>query len=854
MHHPGKPRPLLPVPHLGNTKPCHWTDARDREMAALLYLYLICVLGTEIKGLLEAQSSKSQEHTVVIPKLLQERVKRHEHREKHLPEERHSERLVYSLRIGDRDRTLLLEKNRDFLSADFVEYSHGLRGKVDQRTPMNHVDCHYHGYVEGDEDSLVALSTCAGLRGVIHVDDQSYGLRPVTESGSGEHFLFDLDRAGSEPFVCGVSNTTGHTDPNGPHQPSLSTLLRRKRNLPQTRYVELVLVIDKQRYDFKKQNMTAVREEAVQLANLLDGYYKRLNVRVVLVGLWVFEQGNPFSVDGTAGDVLGRFVTWRRTVLLPTKRHDVGQLIVGRGTPYPNGVLGMAFVGTVCSVHNAGGINVFRDSNTAGFSTVLAHELGHNLGMGHDSTGCSCDGTSSCIMAAAAGGAAQFSDCSGDDFERLVLGGGVCLMNQPPPSDVVSVAVCGNGVLEKGEECDCGTPEECKSRCCDALTCRLTSGSVCAEGACCQDCQYKVAGSQCRRSENQCDLPEFCNGSYAFCPGNFYLMDGLHCDNARAFCYEGRCQTYDYQCKHLFGPEATKADDRCFSHVNTRGNEFGNCGFSGSKLTPCAVQNVMCGKIQCTGFDSNNPPKGVIISIETLDKGVVCKNAHHNLGTDVLDPAYVNQGSVCAPGKACLSFKCVNDSALIQDTTCTARSVCAGAGVCNNKGHCHCNDGWAPPRCDRGGRGGSVDSGPAQIDHSLRNGLLIFFLLVVPLLVLLVLALLYVFRRDTLEPCLRRVHSKPNRPNDAPSQANGNPQRSTSPQAPTQLAPTNPQPFPPYVSESAVSYDPWQSGEDAGSAAAPPPRQQGPGAPHPSPQTPIVTSPPPPRPIPPKHL
>jgi len=45
-------------------------------------------------------------------------------------------------------------------------------------------------------------------------------------------------------------------------------------------------------------------------------------------------------------------------------------------------------------------------------------------------------------------------------------------------------------------------------------------------------------------------------------------------------------------------------------------------------------------------------------------------------------------------------------------------------------------------------------------DHSLRNGLLIFFLLVVPVLVIVILALLYIFKRDSLKPCLKRRRTK----------------------------------------------------------------------------------------------
>nr|XP_019938468.1 PREDICTED: disintegrin and metalloproteinase domain-containing protein 9-like [Paralichthys olivaceus] len=806
-------------------------------------IWIICVLlclisGIDNNDLSSELISQLAKYSIVNPQVIH-RWSRSINRPPQPEEKDGGERISYALSINNTQHLLHLKSNRDFLHPNLLQYE--VAGEHNSSL-KRHVHCYYHGEVEGYEDSMVALSTCSGLRGVIVFGNETYGLEPLPQSETNEHVLYLLRDIKSEPVICGVVDEAASTQSHeafGPGQ-SLTSLLRRKRTLPQTSYVELVLVVDNLRYNFKKKNETAVREEMVQMANLLDGYYKHLNIRVVLVGLEIFKESNPFSVDGSAGDVLGGFVKWRKNTLIPRLKHDIGQLIVGQPSPYGGGVLGMAFVGTVCSVATSGGINVYSDNNLNFISTVVAHEMGHNLGMGHDDSRCNCDGKS-CIMGAGASGATSFSRCSEQDFEGLVLrGGGVCLRNQPSSSDVVGTAECGNGQLNKGEQCDCGKPEECNNKCCDPATCKFTQGAACAEGDCCDNCQIKVAGTPCRTSVNTCDLPEYCGGNSGSCPDDFYIMDGLSCQNNAAYCYEGRCQTYDYQCKYLFTPDpAKKAADICYHHANTVGNAFGNCGItSKGDYIKCTVENSMCGKVQCTDVNANNPPPGAQVSIQIVD-GVYCINADFNLGTDVLDPAYVNPGSPCEKGKTCLDFKCVNASALLPDLDCDAQTTCNGRGVCNDQGHCHCNNGWAPPNCDKSGRGGSINSGPAQIDYSVRNGLLIFFLLVVPVVVLVILALLYVFRRNSLDICLKRGRKShnPQREN-ANGQSNTNVQTSATMQLPAHTPPNEPgNPSDTSAPISGFRYgemDYWNT-ETSTAPAQPAAPRQGPGVPRPIP-------------------
>ncbi|NXQ20251.1 ADA28 protein, partial [Peucedramus taeniatus] len=351
--------------------------------------------------------------------------------------------------------------------------------------------------------------------------------------------------------------------------------------------------------------------------------------------------------------------------------------------------IGLAFLKSICSDLYSAGIIQDHNRNEVAVAATMAHEMGHNLGMSHDTEACSCN-DDICIMTDTVSSVIpkEFSSCSLQSFEKFMLADmPECLTNVPELSSIIAPASCGNGFLEKGEECDCGTPEECTNECCDPESCKLSSGAACAHGDCCENCQFKQSGSVCRAVKHDCDLAEMCTGRSPSCPEDRFRVNGHPCNFGEGYCYKGTCPTRDSQCKATFGPQATDGAASCY-RVNERGTYYGYCRKEQGTHLPCKKKDKMCGKLYCSG-GREMPRDGSLLSFNS------CKGSFSRSGED---PGMILDGTKCGNGMVCSHGECVQAEEVFRSTNCSAK--CSGHAVCDHELQCQCEEGWAPPNCD----------------------------------------------------------------------------------------------------------------------------------------------------------
>ncbi|XP_052052313.1 disintegrin and metalloproteinase domain-containing protein 11 isoform X2 [Apodemus sylvaticus] len=473
----------------------------------------------------------------------------------------------------------------------------------------------------------------------------------------------------------------------------------------ETKYVELIVINDHQLFEQMRQSVVLTSNFAKSVVNLADVIYKeQLNTRIVLVAMETWADGDKIQVQDDLLETLARLMVYRREGL--PEPSDATHLFSGR--TFQSTSSGAAYVGGICSLSRGGGVNEY--GNMGAMAVTLAQTLGQNLGMmwnKHRSSAgdCKCpDIWLGCIMEDTGFYLPRkFSRCSIDEYNQFLQeGGGSCLFNKP--LKLLDPPECGNGFVEAGEECDCGSVQECSragGNCCKK--CTLTHDAMCSDGLCCRRCKYEPRGVSCREAVNECDIAETCTGDSSQCPPNLHKLDGYYCDHEQGRCYGGRCKTRDRQCQALWGHVA--ADRFCYEKLNVEGTERGNCGRKGSGWIQCNKQDVLCGFLLCVNI--SGAPRlgdlgGDISSVTFYHQGkeLDCRGGHVQLA-DGSDLSYVEDGTACGPNMLCLDHRCLPASAF-NFSTCPGsgeRRICSHHGVCSNEGKCICQPDWTGKDC-----------------------------------------------------------------------------------------------------------------------------------------------------------
>nr|XP_013802020.1 PREDICTED: disintegrin and metalloproteinase domain-containing protein 32-like [Apteryx mantelli mantelli] len=204
--------------------------------------------------------------------------------------------------------------------------------------------------------------------------------------------------------------------------------------------------------------------------------------------------------------------------------------------------------------------------------------------------------------------------------------------------------------------------------------------------------EFKQKNTKCRPpADAQCDLAEYCNGTSASCPPDFYIQDGYGCEHGTGYCYKGRCRSPDLQCQRLYGKGSKNAPLICYEEVNSQRDRFGHCGFTPwQNYKICAWRNLRCGKLICT-----YPYR---VPLATTTAAVIYAQVREHLCVSLdyvnvsarLSPLLVEPGTKCGSGKVCINNTCHPHSVLGYD--CNSEVKCHGHGASP------CDEPWRTPR------------------------------------------------------------------------------------------------------------------------------------------------------------
>ncbi|KAG9233905.1 ADAM family of metalloprotease-like protein ADM-B [Amylocarpus encephaloides] len=408
---------------------------------------------------------------------------------------------------------------------------------------------------------------------------------------------------------------------------NLAATVGQTNGCPTTRRVALVGVATDCTYTAGFNSTESVRRNIIQVINAASTQYEdSFNITLGLQNLTISDANCPATPQAAAPwniacsdsvriqDRLNLFSAWRGA------RPDNNAYWTLLSTCATGSAVGLAWLGQACVVttqvassdgvnETVSGANVVVRTNTEW--QVVAHETGHTFGAVHDcdASACAsgntvasqqccplnaqtCNAGSAFIMNPSTGpNISKFSPCTIGNVCSAMGRNSVRTNCLTANKDITTItgSQCGNGIVESGEDCDCGGPSGCSGNpCCNPTTCEFNTNAVCDpsnEDCCSAQCQFQGSGVVCRASSGTCDPAETCSGTSATCPADVSSPDGQSCATngttlTGLVCTSGQCTSRDLQCKTLMGSYTQGNDTYACSHsgcqISCASPEFGS--------------------------------------------------------------------------------------------------------------------------------------------------------------------------------------------------------------------------------------------------------------------------------------
>ncbi|PBP22000.1 ADAM 8 precursor [Diplocarpon rosae] len=401
---------------------------------------------------------------------------------------------------------------------------------------------------------------------------------------------------------------------------NLVTTIGNPAGCPDTRKVALVGVATDCTYTADFNSTSSARANIISVMNMASVQYEdSFNITLGIQNLTLSDAVCPGTAPSTAPwnvacsdsvtiqDRLNLFSAWRGD-RADTNAYWTLLSKCGTGSAVGLAWLGQACVATSQVASSSSGNETVSGANVVARTSnewqIIAHETGHIFGAVHDCDSETCnDGTSvasqqCCPLSSSvcdAGGAYIMNPSTGANIQKFspCTIGNICnaigrnsvktsCLTANKDITTISGSQCGNGIVESGEDCDCGGTDGCASNaCCEPATCKFKGSAVCDpsnEDCCTGSCQFASNGTVCRESTGTCDPAETCSGSASTCPGDNVAPDGTAC-GSKLECASGQCTSRDLQCKTLMGSYTqnndTYACDSSDCQISCASPEFG---------------------------------------------------------------------------------------------------------------------------------------------------------------------------------------------------------------------------------------------------------------------------------------